>query len=176
MHFILRQGYTERAFAQEIMMIIDTLTNRALYSALHPRIAAALEYLASTDFSQLEKGAYELEGKALFAIISDYTTVERGTEPFEVHRKYIDVQYIVSGEEEFGYLPRPKQQIPCTSYDNNRDFEEYSYPLNQASASYVGLRSGMFALFFPDDAHMPCCHLDAESSVRKVVIKVRIED
>lgn len=157
-------------------MIIDTLTNRALYGALHPRIATALEYLAATDLSQLDKGVYELEGKALFAIVSDYSTVTRGTEPFEVHRKYIDVQYIVSGEEEFGYLPLPQQQTPCTAYDSSRDFEEFSYSQNQARASYVALRSGMFALFFPNDAHMPCCHLDGESRVKKVVIKVRIED
>ncbi|MDF0534183.1 YhcH/YjgK/YiaL family protein [Shewanella yunxiaonensis] len=157
-------------------MIIDTLANRSLYSHLHPRLNAALEYLATTDFSTLAKGSYALEGKSLFAIISDYTTVARGTEPFEVHRRYIDVQYIVSGEEEFGFLPKPAHQQPCSAYNDERDFEEYSYDLNQAAASYVALKSGMFAIFYPDDAHMPCCTLGAESQVRKVVVKVQIAD
>ncbi|MFQ6370633.1 YhcH/YjgK/YiaL family protein [Shewanella sp. YIC-542] len=157
-------------------MIIDTLANRALYGAIHPRITSALEYLAATDFNLLETGVYELDGKSLFAVVDDYTTVAPGTSPFEVHRKYIDVQYIARGEEAFGYLPMPQQQAPCQPYNTERDFENFSYEQNRAKASYIALRRGMFAVFFPEDAHMPCCTLEQESQVRKVVVKVRIDD
>ena len=84
-------------------MIVDTLANRHIYQSLSPRIATALAHLASTDFSQLPVGNYPLDGEDIFVIVNDYHTKPQSTEPFEVHQ-YIDVQYVVSGEEEFGYL------------------------------------------------------------------------
>ncbi|WP_351089852.1 YhcH/YjgK/YiaL family protein, partial [Shewanella sp. S1-49-MNA-CIBAN-0167] len=85
------------------------LANRHLYTQLSPRLAKALAHLADTDFSQLEVGNYPLEGKDIFVIVNDYETKPKEIEPFEVHQQYIDVQYVVSGEEEFGYLPLANQ-------------------------------------------------------------------
>lgn len=153
-------------------MIVDTLANRHIYQSLSPRIAAALEHLANTDFSQLAVGKYPLDGDNLFAIVNDYHTKEKSTELFEVHQKYIDVQYVYSGEEEFGYLPLA-EQIPSKPYFEPHDFANFDYESNKADASYVKLKAGMFALFFPGDIHMPGTGAVA-TPVRKVVIKVKI--
>ncbi|ABZ75180.1 conserved hypothetical protein [Shewanella halifaxensis HAW-EB4] len=152
-------------------MIVDTLANRQIYTAINPRIAKALEHLATTDFSQLEVGRYELEGKDLFVIVNDYQTKPKELEPFEVHQQYIDVQYVVSGEEEFGYLPLANQ-IPSKAYNSEHDYANFDYESNKDDAAFIPLKAGMFALFFPDDIHMPGTGANA-SQVRKVVIKVR---
>lgn len=153
-------------------MIVDTLTNRHLYTSLSPRLAKALAHLAETDFSQLEVGNYPIEGKDIFVIINDYETKPKETEPFEVHRQYIDVQYVVSGEEEFGYLPLANQ-TPSKPYFDKHDYAEFDFQSNQDDAAFIPLKAGMFALFFPGDIHMPGTSATPHK-VRKVVIKVRI--
>lgn len=157
-------------------MIFDTLKNRHLYMGLNARIDQALEHIADTDFSQLPVGSYELDGKNLFVIINDYQTKPKEAAPFEVHRQYIDVQYVVSGEEQLGYLPLGKQP-PSQAYNENHDYEEYSYDTCQPQASFLPFKQGMFAVFFPEDMHMPGVNDQGQergTAVRKVVIKVKI--
>ena len=154
------------------LMIVDTLANRHLYTQLHPRLAAALTHLAETDFSSKPVGNYELDGKDLFVIVNDYQTKPREIEPFEVHQQYIDVQYVVSGEEEFGYLPLA-DQIPSKPYYDRHDYAEFDFDSNQDDAAFIPLKTGMFAIFFPGDMHMPGTSASPQK-VRKVVIKVRI--
>ncbi|RTR31736.1 YhcH/YjgK/YiaL family protein [Shewanella atlantica] len=153
-------------------MIVDTLNNLDLYAHISPRLAAALAHLAETDFTQLEVGNYELEGKDLFVIVNDYETKPREVEPFEVHKHYIDVQYVVSGEEEFGYLPLA-DQLPSMAYNAEHDYAEFDYETNKNEAAFIPLKAGMFAIFFPDDMHMPGTSVTPKR-VRKVVIKVKI--
>jgi YhcH/YjgK/YiaL family protein len=153
-------------------MIVDTLANRHLYTPLNPRLAIALTHLADTDFSQLEVGTYPLEGKNIFVIVNDYETKPKEIEPFEVHQQYIDVQYVVSGEEEFGYLPLANQ-TPSKPYFDKHDYAEYDYEANKDDAAFIPLKAGMFALFFPGDIHMPGTSATPQK-VRKVVIKVRL--
>lgn len=153
-------------------MIVDTLANRHIYQTLNPRIASALEHLATTDFSQLPVGNYPLDGDDIFVIVNDYHTKHQSTESFEVHQKYIDVQYVFSGEEEFGYLPLV-DQTPSKPYFEKHDYAGFDYESNKANASYIKLKAGMFALFFPSDIHMPGTGHPA-TAVRKVVIKVKV--
>lgn len=153
-------------------MIVDTLANRHIYQSLSPRIASALTHLATTDFTQLPVGKYPLDGDNIFVIVNDYQTKPKSTAPFEVHQQYIDVQYVVSGEEEFGYLPLA-DQTPSKPYFDKHDYAEFNYESNKHNAAYIQLKAGMFALFFPGDMHMPGTG-DTPTSVRKVVIKVKI--
>ncbi|MGS0827650.1 YhcH/YjgK/YiaL family protein [Shewanella sp. 0m-8] len=153
-------------------MIVDTLANRDIYAAINPQIAKALEHLATTDFSLLEVGKYELEGKNLFVIVNDYQTQPKELEAFEVHHQYIDVQYVVSGEEEFGYLPLANQ-TPSKPYYGEHDYANFDYESNKDDAAFIPLKAGMFALFFPGDIHMPGTGANA-NKVRKVVIKVKV--
>ena len=153
-------------------MIVDTLTNRHLYTQLSPRLAKALAHLADTNFSQLEVGNYPIEGKDIFVIVNDYETKPKEDESFEVHQQYIDVQYVVSGEEEFGYLPLASQ-IPSKPYFEKHDYAKFDYESNKHNAAFIPLKAGMFALFFPGDIHMPGTSATPQK-VRKVVIKVRV--
>ncbi|MCH4295839.1 YhcH/YjgK/YiaL family protein [Shewanella sp. 3B26] len=151
-------------------MIVDKLENRHRYTSLHPRITAALEFLAGTDLTALPKGRHTIDGDNLFAIVNDYLTQPAGTEPFETHRRYADVQFVVSGEEAFGYLPLEQQQ-PLAAYNEAHDFIEYDYEQNREAASFIPLKANMFAIFMPEDMHMPGTG-EQPVAVRKVVCKV----
>jgi len=86
-------------------MIIDSLENSSRYECLHPRFKAALEFLKRPDIEATPIGRLELDGALLFALTQEYETKPIHDGKLEAHKKYIDIQFIVSGEEFIGYAP-----------------------------------------------------------------------
>ncbi len=149
-------------------MIIDKIENSGLYLNLGKRIAKAFKYINSTDFSRIEPGRYEIENDNIFAIVNEYETKNVSDCVLEAHRKFIDIQYICSGVELIGVAPLVNQ-IPTKEYDESKDCAFFN-----EETSFVEMTGGMFAIFFPDDLHMPGVKTDSILKVKKVVIKVRI--
>jgi YhcH/YjgK/YiaL family protein len=150
-------------------MILDTLQNAHLYYGLGPRFIKAFEYLVNTDFDKVEKGRYEIDGTNIFAIVNEYDTIDTEGEQMESHRKYIDVQYIVKGEELIGH-DFLQQQIPSKAYDEETDFMLFA----EKPAFFSKLDQGHFAVFFPTDLHMPNIRVETPVPVKKVVIKIGV--
>lgn len=148
-------------------MIVDKIENSELYESLHPRFAKAFAFISKTDFSKLDDGKYEIENDNIFAIVQEYNTKDKKEAKLEAHRKYIDIQYIHSGIELIG-VAAFKDQIPTTD-DTEKDLAFY-----EGDASFIKLEAGMFAIFFPDDLHMPGIKLTQSAKVKKVVVKVRM--
>ncbi|MRE77395.1 YhcH/YjgK/YiaL family protein, partial [Escherichia coli] len=65
-------------------------------------IEKALDFLRATDFNALEPGVVEIDGKNIYAQIIDLTTREAVENRPEVHRRYIDIQFLAWGEEKIG--------------------------------------------------------------------------
>jgi YhcH/YjgK/YiaL family protein len=147
-------------------MILDTLHNAHLYYGLGARFIKAFEYLQQTDFSKVEKGKYEI-GEDIFAIVNEYDTVDTAAELMESHKKYIDVQYIVSGAELVGHDFLQDKQ-PSKAYDEAADFMLFA----ETPAFFSRLDQGNFAIFFPSDLHMPNIRINEPVAVKKVVIKI----
>ena len=149
-------------------MILDRIENAKQYQGLGLRLKKALRYISKTDFTQLENGTYDVVKDEIFAIVNRFETVDAKSEKPEVHRKYIDVQYVFEGEEVLGFSIKQSQPI-FKEYNAEEDFE-----LFDAELDYVKLEKGMFAIFFPNDLHAPSVHLDKVTSASKVVVKVLI--
>ncbi len=147
-------------------MIVDRIENFEKYTPLGQRISLALAYIRATDFSQFEVGEYPVSGRDVFAIVSDYALKPESQGRLEAHRKYIDIQFLAQGGESIGYLPFSGQQ-ETVAYDEPGDFAFYA-----GDPSLVHLEQGMFAIFYPEDLHMPGIG-EPDKSVRKVVVKVR---
>jgi len=148
-------------------MIIDRLDNYRQYQGLGERIFAGLIYLNTTDFSQFEPGEHPIEGKDLFAIINDYNLKSVTEGRLEAHQRYLDIQYLAQGGESIGYVPLTGQSM-CSEYNEGGDYSFYI-----GTSSLIRIEQGMFAIFYPDDLHMPGIGAPGER-VRKVVVKVRI--
>src|SRR5450830_1435152 len=80
-------------------MVTDVLANASIYAALGPRIARGLQFLAETDLKGLTTGRHELDGQALFVLVSDYVPKPPSQGKWEAHRRYLDLQFVVSGVE-----------------------------------------------------------------------------
>jgi len=150
-------------------MIIDKIENAGLYKGISKGIALALEFLASEDMSGLEAGKYMIDGEQVFANVSTYNTKEQDQCGWEAHRRYIDVQYIAKGTERIGYANTSKMNA-VKEYDEGSDFMQLS-----GQGDYFVLEEGSFAVFFPEDAHMPGIAVSNAASVKKVVVKVKVE-
>ncbi len=148
-------------------MIVDRIENHSRYQGLGQRISQALRYLEQTDFSQLESGEYLLEGRELFAIVSEYALKPVAAGRLEAHRKYLDIQYLVRGGETIGYAPLCGQSA-CVAYDAEADVAFYP-----GAASLIRVEPGMFAIFYPEDLHMPGLG-EPDVRVKKVVLKLRV--
>ncbi len=133
------------------------------------RWETAFKFLASNKPATLKLGKYELDGENLFAAIDEYPTKNEEDARFEAHRKYADIQYIVSGEEKIGVTKLKNTKI-TESYNKSKDIAFLTAPDN----NYRLANPKTFFIFFPDDAHRPCVKTGENSTVRKVVIKVRI--
>lgn len=158
-------------------MIFDRIENAATYRGTSPRLAAALEYLAHTDFTQLAPGKYELDGDKLFASVARFTTKPLEEEiTWEAHRKYADVQYVVSGNEKMGCVNLQRGLTSNdltikTPYNPDGDIEFF-----RGQGPFLHVHAGEFAVFFPQDVHAPCLTLGSQpEEVVKVVAKVRLE-
>jgi len=149
-------------------MILDSLTQSDLYCALHPRFAAAFEFLHSADLKTLTPGKHAIQGEQLFAIVEDGAGRTRAEAKLECHRRYIDIQLVLEGVDEMGWKPLAECVDPATDHDDARDIRFF----NDAPASWIATPPGSFCLFFPADAHAP---LVSAGRIRKVVVKIAVQ-
>jgi YhcH/YjgK/YiaL family protein len=149
-------------------MIFDKIENSHLYEGISERIKKSFDYIKQTDLKTIKPGKYEIDGENIFALISEYKTKSEQEGKLEAHRKYIDVQYVISGEEQMGYVPLNGQQI-LEPYKEENDIVFFT-----GDKSFTKVSEGMFAIFFPEDVHMPGISTGKISDVKKLVIKVRI--
>ena len=148
-------------------MIIDKIENATIYKNLGERIKKSFDYITQTDLKNLASGKYEIDGENIFALISEYKTKPESEGKLEAHRKYIDVQYVIDGEELMGYAPLNGQEI-LDPYKEENDIVFF-----KGDKSFTKITAGMFAIFFPEDVHMPGISTGKISDVKKLVIKVR---
>lgn len=85
-------------------MIYDTLEHAGQYRGLSGNLAKALDYLTGTELETVEAGRVEIDGERVFALFQSYETKPENDRP-EAHRKYIDIQYLIEGEELIGVAP-----------------------------------------------------------------------
>ncbi len=89
----------------------------------------------------------------------------------ESHRKYIDIQVVVTGDElmEVTHIDRLSVTKP---YNESNDVIIYG---DYADTSVLRVKSGEGAIYFPEDAHMPNLRIGADPMlIRKTVVKVPV--
>ena len=127
---------------------------------------AAFEYLKN-DLNPVAPAKYPLKGDEAVAIVSEYQTKKIEDAKWESHRKFIDLQYIISGEEKMGVLPLKKAKF-ASDYQEDKDVILFG----EQDGEYYVANPDIFFLFFPDDVHRPCIRTGDSEPVKKLVIKI----
>jgi len=150
-------------------MIFDRLSNIELYKGLSNDIYVGLTYLQQLK-PDIEIGVYQITPRVK-AIVSKYETKVKNGFGYEAHRKNIDIQYLLKGEERIACYPVEKL-IESTPYSEEKDAAFYAADDVKAQEMIIG--NSYFAIFFPQDGHMPQLCVDEPQMIKKVVVKVAV--
>jgi YhcH/YjgK/YiaL family protein len=131
----------------------------------------AFTFIKNSDLSKLAAGRYDIDGDNLYASVMEYTTKNEDAADFEAHRKYIDIQYMISGKEIMNIAPLETVTEVLIPYDPAKDIE---FMRVKAITGYKADSTNFF-LFFPGDAHRPGMKDGDNAAIRKIVIKVKID-
>jgi YhcH/YjgK/YiaL family protein len=136
----------------------------------------ALEFIVQADinllFDKVSPGnnqLVEIDGKKIYAIVQQYFTKPATEVKIEGHRKYIDIQLMVEGEE----IIQLAGMDDITSEGIYNAEKDVHFP-EVGSFSKLTLRAGDAAILFPEDLHGPCCCVEEPRMVKKVVFKVSV--
>jgi YhcH/YjgK/YiaL family protein len=148
-------------------MVLDTLDCAHRYAALHRSFGRAFRFLSETDLDTLGTGRSDIAGDDLFVIVERRDGRGRESARLEAHRRYIDIQYTIRGEEVIGWRPLFSCAAPEDAFDESRDIAFYR---DQPSV-WLPVPPGTFAIFFPDDAHAP---LAGQGALTKAIVKIAV--
>ena len=148
-------------------MVLDSIQLAQRYISLHPDFARAFRFLADTDLDALPDGRSDIDGDDMCVILDRKDGRGREGARLEAHRRYIDIQYTIHGDEEIGWTPLAACAAPAGEFDAAKDIIFF----DDAPSCWLTLPRGSFAIFFPDDAHAP---LAARGAVTKAIVKIAV--
>lgn len=151
-------------------MIYDNLSNISLYKGLSDDVHAGLAFLQQAK-PDLACGVYQLNSRVK-AIVSEYETKLVNEYGYEAHKKFIDIQYVLRGEEKVCFSPIERLR-ENKLYSEEIDAAFYSADIKH-QPSNISLLPGYFDIFFPQDGHMPQLCVEKPQLIKKIVVKVQL--
>jgi biofilm protein TabA len=149
-------------------MIVDQLSQQQQYP-YGDAWNTAFAFLQTLD-ADTEEGRHSLQGEDIYAMIESYETKSPESARPEAHRRYVDIQMLLSGTECIKWWPTRDLTV-VQPFAPDGDIAFYEQP--ESLGIPLILTPGRFAVFFPEDAHMPGLRTsDSASPVKKVVIKI----
>ncbi len=149
-------------------MIFSTIEASVEGKGYPTAILKGLEYLRTTDFSKIEDGVYEIEGRDIYAQVFHKETQKIENTRAETHKEYLDVQFLIEGEELIGFTNLKGSYI-VDEYIKDRDLIFYK---DVKDDNFVKMVPGSFCVLFTDDVHRPAIAVKEPMNIRKVVMKI----
>lgn len=128
----------------------------------------AFAFLKEQNLQTIAKGKYPIDGDNVFASVTEDPTKDFDKTGWESHRRYIDLQCVLVGEEKMGKWPVAEVTEITKPYDEKKDVANYIAP-----GKFYVIPAGTFIIFFPGEAHRPNITPGGNKVVKKIVIKVR---
>ena len=149
-------------------MILDSLKNKAQYAALHPRFQAVFDFIDNNDVASLPCGRHDIDGDNIFVMVQELDLREVSAARLELHRKYIDIQLLLSGPNEiFGWSDKKDCLTAETEFDEQKDIQLFT----DIPQCFYSVGEGQFSILFPEDGHAPML---GEGHVKKCIFKVAL--
>ncbi len=133
----------------------------------------AYDFLTTKDLTTVEVGRYDL-ANGVFIKVQEYQSKLYDNAKFEAHKKYIDIQYIVSGEELMYEISVDEIQEKGLLAEYNPEKDVLFYHDDDRARKNL-IRAGEFMIFTPQDAHKPGVAVSEPSQVKKVLVKIPVK-
>lgn len=148
-------------------MIKDNINRAQTYYGISENLRKGFEWIKNNDLKNMPDGRYEISD-SIYANLQSYVTKDDA--PYEAHRDYIDIQYMVSGEELSGVTDYSNCTV-AEAYNKEKDIEFLTCNVKE---QFYKLPEGGFFVFFPHDAHKPAIKINENKNVKKVIVKVGV--
>ena len=148
-------------------MIQDNLSRAEVYYNLSENIRKGFEWLRTVDLNIMPDGKYIIDDSN-YANVQSYTTKDDAM--YEAHRNYVDIQYMIEGEELAGVTDYSN----CDVVKNYNKEDDIEFLQSKVAEEFYKIKQGEFFIFFPHDAHKPAIKNKINENVKKVVIKVKV--
>ena len=148
-------------------MIIDAGAFCHDYKSLHPLFERAFRFLAEADLRAFAPGRHPVDGDRLYLSIDHVQGRGRDGARLEAHRRYIDIQYTIEGDEEIGWMPLASCGAMTQPFNDAKDVGFFE----TRPTSWLSVPEGTFVVFFPRDAHAP---LAGRGPLKKAIMKVAV--
>ena len=168
----LNDWYTKAFWQHKFKAIPSSVTDKREFSIQvqkNPKSwQQALDFLCNNNLRTLAEGTYKItcDGNT-FAIVSNYETKDSAC--FEAHRKYIDLQYVISGREKIKITSLDDVHGIVQPYNDTNDIEFYQ---TASSWQEIYTDSTQLVFLFPNQVHLPGIKVKDGEYVKKVVIKI----
>jgi biofilm protein TabA len=151
-------------------MIYTPVARAKKYDYLAGRFAKVYDFLAQENLAGLAVGTLSIQGDEIYALIQTYQTIPAEQCKIETHDRYIDVQFIVSGQERMGVVARDGLTAKAP-YDPAKDCTFYEEP---AEIGSLVMNAGDLVILTPEEAHKPKCICGEAQAVKKIVVKIKV--
>lgn len=146
-------------------MIVCPFTNLERYAPIIPGLEEALK--AVSEITDWTPRTIPLSGGNKI-LVQQLNSKDAATQLIETHRNFLDIQYIVEGEELVGWAPTDTL-TPAEEYNPVKDKQMYS-----GHVDFMRIGAGYCYVVWPEDAHMPGVHLDKPTTMKKLVLKLKV--
>jgi YhcH/YjgK/YiaL family protein len=148
-------------------LIVSSVSHSDRIEKLHPLFARLFDYVRTHDLLHQPLGRIDIDGDRLFINNSEPTCLTADEQVLEVHRDYIDVHFLLQGEETIGWKDIDDVSNEVKAYDADADCALY----DERATGYVTLHPGQFLVAFPEDPHAP---IIGTGKIRKAIAKVKV--
>ena len=149
-------------------MILDSLKNKAQYAALHPRFQQVFDFIDNNDVASLPCGRHDIDGDNIYVVVQEWDLRELKEARLELHRKYIDIQVLLSGPNEvFGWSEKKDCLTPEADFDEAKDVQFFT----DTPQCFYSVGEGQFSILFPEDGHAPML---GEGHVKICIFKIAL--
>jgi len=147
-------------------MIVCPFSNLSRYAAIIPGLEEAVKVASEvTDFTPR---TIPLSNGNKILVQQGMTKPAEG-QLSEVHRNYLDIQYIVEGVDTVGWAPTDTLTL-SGEFNEAKDKGMYAGPVD-----FIAVKAGYCYVVYPEDAHMPNCHLEGDPvKFTKLVLKLKV--
>ena len=136
---------------------------------MEKKLEKALEIIEDLDWETVECGTYTVDDD-IFYMVQEYETKHPQEARYEAHEKYVDIQYIVKGEERMEFADATKLKVD-EAYNKKKDVVFFKEP--KVIDAFI-VSAGDYRIFYPEDAHRPGLCVGEPSKVKKILAKVRL--
>lgn len=140
------------------------------YDLDSPKFKTAFSFLQNTNLEKLQEGWIQLDNNVRVSV-QRYTSFKWDDNKFETHKNFLDLQYVISGEELCAVCHKEDLGPIYTPYDEQKDIAFYEDPRDYSS---IILKARDLVILTPDDPHKPRCSIGFPLEIRKIVIKIPV--